>query len=760
MWGSRACRFGETIATLLMIVAAIGATPVAQTRSSVQQARQSGTPVTITGELSAIYADDFANKRSELVYVIRDERSNRVFRVHFEREPPREWRKGSSLTVSGRMNGSEIDVLADQMSDATVQSTTSSTTSAQPAVQGASPVAGEQTTVVMVANFQDKNVSCSIAEIEDMLFTNPSGRSVDGLYRHMSGGNLSFTGTVVGPYSLNMTSTDPCNYVVWSDAMNAAAASNGVDVNAYSRRVYVMPSSTCPAAGYAELDETPGRSWMFVCNAPDVFSHELGHNLGLQHASSPTHEYGDGSDYMGLGRGLFRELSAPHKFQMGWIPPSLAPVITQDGEYNIAPVELNPTAATAPQTLKVFKADSSEYYYLSYRRGIGFDTELCCAYLDRLSVHRWTAGSDLTWPKGNTYLLAMLADGETYSDPVTGFTVTQLSHDDNSTRARVQLGQGCGSARPSLTLAPQDQSGSPGTTLRYDVEIVNNDSSTCSPAVFSLANTTPLGWSGSLSQTSLQIAPGNTGRATLMTTSATTASPGTYVQSVSVNDVHVAEHNAAVNGSYTVASSCLKSPALTISPLTQSASPGTTLNYSVSVTNRDAAGCPQTSFTIVPSAPNGATATLSPSSVTLAPGASTDAVYSLTPPAGAAVGTYGFSATISDGINPAHNTSASASYSVVEAQDAVPPSSPTGLVATVKAKQVALSWRAAADNVAVTGYHVLSNGVPIGTTTSRTWTVTGLAAGSYAYSVLAFDGAGNLSGPSNTVTVKIGGKGR
>ncbi len=451
---------------------------------------------------------------------------------------------------------------------------------------------------------------------------------------------------------------------------------------------------------------------MFVCNAPDVFSHELGHNLGLQHASSPTHEYGDGSDYMGLGRGLFRELSAPHKFQMGWIPPSHAPVISQDGDYSIAPLELNAIAASAPQALKIFKPDTNEYYYLSYRRGIGFDTELCCAYLDRLSVHRWTAGSDLTWPKGNTYLLAMLADGETYTDPLTGFTVTQISHDDDSTRARVQLGQGCGSARPSVTLTPQDQSGSPGTTLRYDLEIMNNDSLTCSPAVFSLANTAPLGWTGSLSHTSLQIAPGNTGRATLTTTSASTASPGTYVQSVSVNDVHVAEHNVAVNGSYTVASSCLNAPALTISPVAQSAPAGTTLTYSVSVTNRDAAGCPQTSFTIAPSAPNGAAATLSPSSVTLAPGASTDAVYSLTPPAGAAVGTYGFSATISDGVNPAHSTSANASYSVVAAQDTVPPSSPTGLVAMVKAKQITLSWRAATDNVGVTGYHVLSNGVP------------------------------------------------
>ena len=155
MWGSRACRFGETLATLLVMVVAFGAKPVAQTPSAVQQARQSGTPVTITGELSAVYADDFANKRSELIYLLREERSNRVFRVHFEKAPPKEWRRGGSLTLSGHANGSEVYVQADQMSTTTVSPTTSSPVSTQTLVQGSSPVAGEQTTVVMVANFAD-----------------------------------------------------------------------------------------------------------------------------------------------------------------------------------------------------------------------------------------------------------------------------------------------------------------------------------------------------------------------------------------------------------------------------------------------------------------------------------------------------------------------------------------------------------------------------------------------------------------------------
>jgi len=62
-----------------------------------------------------------------------------------------------------------------------------------------------------------------------------------------------------------------------------------------------------------------------------------------------------------------------------------------------------------------------------------------------------------------------------------------------------------------------------------------------------------------------------------------------------------------------------------------------------------------------------------------------------------------------------------------------------------------LAWDASTDNVLVTGY-VLSNGQ---TATGTTHTVTGLTPDtSYTFTVQARDAAGNLSGPSNSVTVK------
>jgi hypothetical protein len=118
------------------------------------------------------------------------------------------------------------------------------------------------------------------------------------------------------------------------------------------------------------------------------------------------------------------------------------------------------------------------------------------------------------------------------------------------------------------------------------------------------------------------------------------------------------------------------------------------------------------------------------------------------------------SATVSDPANPLHAASAPGTYSVtVMAADTVAPDAPSALAARLKGKLVTLSWRAASDNVAVTGYRVSRNGVLLGRTTMLTWQDS-VAAGSYTYSVAAYDAAGNISPASNTVTVTISSGGR
>ena len=124
----------------------------------------------------------------------------------------------------------------------------------------ASAVTGDQSTLVIVANFRDKGLDplrpgadCSIQAISDRMFTDPNDQSVDDLYRAISFGQVSFSGRVVGPVTLNASSTDACNNNVWADAADALAAAGGVDPAAYPRKLYVMPTNMCPAAASRNL---------------------------------------------------------------------------------------------------------------------------------------------------------------------------------------------------------------------------------------------------------------------------------------------------------------------------------------------------------------------------------------------------------------------------------------------------------------------------------------------------------------------------
>ena len=82
--------------------------------------------------------------------------------------------------------------------------------------------------------------------------------------------------------------------------------------------------------------------------------------------------------------------------------------------------------------------------------------------------------------------------------------------------------------------------------------------------------------------------------------------------------------------------------------------------------------------------------------------------------------------------------------------DTIPPSIPTGLTATaVSTTQINLSWNASTDNVAVTGYQVFRNGAQVGTSTTTTFSDTGLSPSTlYSYTVQAVDAAANPSGQS------------
>lgn len=111
---------------------------------------------------------------------------------------------------------------------------------------------------------------------------------------------------------------------------------------------------------------------------------------------------------------------------------------------------------------------------------------------------------------------------------------------------------------------------------------------------------------------------------------------------------------------------------------------------------------------------------------------------------------------IASAVDASGSTDSTWASSTFTAADLTPPSSPSGLAATVSGTSVSLSWAASSDNIALASYEVWRDGSRAHTGTDTAWTDTGLAGGSHSYHVVALDTSGNVSAPSNTAVVSIG----
>jgi hypothetical protein len=252
--------------------------------------------------------------------------------------------------------------------------------------QHALVAAGPRKVAVILANFSNnRSRPLTVEQARAMVFTDAA--STNAYYQEASFGAQSLTGKlqadgdVFGWYEIPRSSWD-CDFVAWGDAARAAAEASGVDLSGYDHIVHYFPSSFY--CGWSGVGHLPGElSWINGSGASTV-AHELGHNLGLHHASSlscrdgsgtrvtvgescTSSEYGDPFDVMGKG---FRHFNAFHKGRLGWLGPQNTLDVTASGTFQITPVA-RPSAGV--QALRVPLAGTGLYYYVELRRPFGFD---------------------------------------------------------------------------------------------------------------------------------------------------------------------------------------------------------------------------------------------------------------------------------------------------------------------------------------------------------------------------------------------------
>jgi hypothetical protein len=182
-----------------------------------------------------------------------------------------------------------------------------------------------------------------------------------------------------------------------------------------------------------------------------------------------------------------------------------------------------------------------------------------------------------------------------------------------------------------------------------------------------------------------------------------------------------------------------------------------------------AADHPPPTDTTTPTAPANLTAALAGSTANLSWAASTDNVgvtsYRITRngvvvttvlntfynDTNRPVGTYNYTVAAIDGAGnvSAESNSSSVTVQPPPATDTTAPTVPANLAATVVGTTISINWDLSTDDTAVTGYRVTRNGTVLSTTNDTTYVDSGRTAGTYTYTVAAFDGAGNVSAANN-----------
>ena len=122
-------------------------------------------------------------------------------------------------------------------------------------------------------------------------------------------------------------------------------------------------------------------------------------------------------------------------------------------------------------------------------------------------------------------------------------------------------------------------------------------------------------------------------------------------------------------------------PGISLSGPTAAVAAGSTVSYTLSLSNKDSSACAATTFNLARSIPSGWIGALTASSLSLSPGATSSTTLSVTSASNAAAGGYGIGVGASSSSGSVHTANASATYTVAAAQSS---GTLTGTVGTDK----------------------------------------------------------------------------
>lgn len=576
----------------------------------------------VTGTATVAIEDGISTEKMHYTVVTDD---NQSFAVHWAGMAP-------SLQTGDRVSVVEAYALGDMV---VASGDTQATSSEQniiitPAVT--TPAAQQRKVAVILFNFQnDPRQTMTTDQARAVMFTNAT--SISNYYKETSNNAIEFTGKVrtdgdvFGWYTIPVnapTSTSGCTPETWGQKADAVAAKAGVDLSGYDHIVYTFPLinnnfSVCTWAGFAQIGGV--RSWSH--GAPGYFSlritgHEMGHNLGLQHAEAlrctnggqvvsysstcNTISYGDIVEIMDNDPSELRHIAPYRAAYLGWMPTSAIKNVTTSGTYTLGNYN---DVTQSVRAIRIPTSIAGQYFYLEFRQPsgsfdnfaptanavnglivrLGFDYSLR-AITKLLDMTPET--TDVSFNEG--FRDAALLVGKTFTDDQTGTSITLDSIANGAAQVNVTFTTPtCNRAAPTLTIASPQSTTAGTTSPAYSMTLTNHDNAACGPTTFTLGSSLPTGWTAEYVPASVTITPGASYTLGRKTTVPITENPGTYTLTTTVTGA-ATEHAISGLSSFTVLVPDLTPPTVSITSPTDGSTLPSKGKVTVAATASDASG--------------------------------------------------------------------------------------------------------------------------------------------------------------------------
>jgi M6 family metalloprotease-like protein len=534
------------------------------------------------GELEYLIEDDADLHTHRAIF--RLHRDSEILDVKFAGAEPPGLRSGTKLDIRGVRSGKTLVASEVELIDAAVDGDGSSTTGSTP-YPATCTATGPQPVLSILVKLPNYNLPSAVTPdfVRGALLgnayagtaTSTPDWSIGDFWSQASDGKAFIdpaNTTVVGPvqlnsdFNLNSTGGAYCDYYSLRDA--AFQAIDGqVDFRRYSRiQIVLPPNGVCSWAGVANVGcrslstagdgaFTASVAWQRAdtmqtrAKALQLGTHELGHTLGMSHASSRDYgaealgalntagtltEYGDLHSTMGSWNfGFYASSHAANA--LGWLTNGASyATVESPGTYSIANYEARGGAMRA---LKVRRGTGNDaWLWIESRQNTGnYSSRLDPSLFSGALIHYQDAMTgnkshllDFTTAT-STFSDAALPVGQTWTDPYSNVSVTVNSVTPGALTVTVNYGaMPCAQAAPSVTVSPTSVAAEYGTSTAFTVAVKNNSTTGCVAETFNLSAAVPGGWTKTIANSTLFVYPGQTVQTSLTVGVPSPYSLGTY----------------------------------------------------------------------------------------------------------------------------------------------------------------------------------------------------------------------------------------